>query len=552
MRSKLIFASVVTLGILASFVFFVFYLIAFQANLINFGLLIGLTVLTNVVLWLISPFITDLMQKWFYRIRRVDFDGFSQEHPEVAAFVKDVCGRNNIPLPSLRIIEDNNPTAYCYGSFPANARIVVSEGIFKYLNVDEQKAVYGHELGHIVNLDFIVMTVATTLLQILYEVYYNFLRRRRRSSGKKDPTPLIGAVAYVLYIIGTYLVLYLSRTREYLADRFSAQETQNPDSLSMALVKIAYGIATETDDESTHRLLAATRQMGIYDYKSAQALGFTFKLATQNSGGGTASVEEISKVFLFDIYSPWAKIAELNSTHPLTGKRIKALSECAFETFKPSVFDFAKLAYDGEGLDRNRLNGEFAIGAFIYSLPFLAGALALVTILANPGQFSNYPLAIALMGFAFLVQGLYKFSVPVGEPEKTTVFKLMQDPYANPLRGRYVEIEGRVIGKADAGSYFGEDVTMQDKSGCLIYLNYESIIPVLGNLFFGLGSAKRMIGQDSRAIGWFRRSNFQVVDLDKIEVSGQTIKSYTRFWGIILGVSLIILAVAAMLLGIAR
>lgn len=185
MKSKLIFASVVTLGILASFVFFVFYLIAFQANLINFGLLVGLTVLTNVVLWLISPYITDLMQKWFYRIRRVDFEGFTLEHPEVAAFVREVCRRNNIPLPSLRVIEDNNPTAYCYGSFPANARLVVSEGIFKYLNVEEQKAVYGHELGHIVNLDFIVMTVATTLLQILYEVYYNFLRRKRRSSGKK-------------------------------------------------------------------------------------------------------------------------------------------------------------------------------------------------------------------------------------------------------------------------------------------------------------------------------------------------------------------------------
>lgn len=337
-----------------------------------------------------------------------------------------------------------------------------------------------------------------------------------------------------------------------MADRFSAQETQNPDSLSMALVKIAYGIATETDDESTHRLLAATRQMGIYDYKSAQALGSTFKLATQTSGGGQVSIEEISKVFLFDIYSPWAKIAELNSTHPLTGKRIKALAECSLETSKPSVFDFAKLAYDGEGLDRNRLNREFAIGAFIYSLPFLAGGLALVTILANPGEFSNYLLAMAVMGSAFLFQGLYKFSVPAGEPEKTTVFKLMQDPYANPLRGRYVEIEGKVIGKADAGSYFGEDVTMQDKSGCLIYLNYESIIPILGNLFFGLGRARKMIGQDSRAIGWFRRSTFQVVDLDKVEVSGQTIRSYTRFWGIILGVSLIILAVAAMFLGIGR
>lgn len=547
MNSNLAFASIVTLGILSSFVFFVFYLIAFQANFIGFGWLVGLTVFTGVLLWLVSPAITDFLQRWLYRIRRVDFEEFSKEHPELAEFIRLVCQKKNIPLPSLRIIADNNPTAYCYGSFPANARLVVSEGLFKYLNIEEQKAVYAHELGHIVNLDFIVMTIASILLQILYEVYYNFLRRRRRSSGKKDFTPIIGAIAYVLYVIGSYLVLYLSRTREYLADRFSARETQNPDSLSMALVKIAYGIATETDGESTHRLLASTRQMGIYDYKSAHAVGSTFKLATEQ-GGGRANIDELSKVFLFDIYSPWAKISELNSTHPLTGKRIMALTEFALQNSKPSVFDFGKLAYEGEGLDRKKLYSEFWFGIFIYCFPFLAGIFGLVMILTDYGKFLNYPLAVFLLGLAFLSQGIYKFSIPASEPEKTTVFKLMQDPYANPLRGRYVEIEGKVIGKADAGSYLGEDVTMQDKSGCLIYLNYESLIPILGNLFFGLGKAKKMIGQPSRAVGWFRRSTFQVVDLHKIEVLGQTITSYTRFWGIVLGAFFILLAAVIVVL----
>jgi len=547
MNSNLAFASIVTLGILSSFVFFVFYLIAFQANFIGFGWLVGLTVFTGVFLWLVSPAVTDFLQRWLYRIRRVDFKEFSKEHPELAEFIRLVCQKNNIPLPSLRIIADNNPTAYCYGSFPANARLVVSVGLFKYLNIEEQKAVYAHELGHIVNLDFIVMTIASILLQILYEVYYNFLRRRRRSSGKKDSTPIIGAIAYVLYVIGSYLVLYLSRTREYLADRFSARETQNPDSLSMALVKIAYGIATETDGESTHRLLASTRQMGIYDYKSAHAVGSTFKLATEQ-GGGKANIDELSKVFLFDIYSPWAKISELNSTHPLTGKRIMALTEFALQNSKPSVFDFGKLAYEGEGLDRKKLYSEFWFGIFIYCFPFLAGIFGLVMILTDYGKFLNYPLAVFLLGLAFLSQGIYKFSIPASEPEKTTVFKLMQDPYANPLRGRYVEIEGKVIGKADAGSYLGEDVTMQDKSGCLIYLNYEALIPILGNLFFGLGKAKKMIGQPSRAVGWFRRSTFQVVDLYKIEVLGQTITSYTRFWGIVLGAFFILLAAVIVVL----
>lgn len=543
MKGKLIFASIITLGILFSFVFFVFYLIAFWAHAINLGVLIGLTVFTNFISWFISPYIIDWIQKVFYKIRWVTFEDFSNAYKEVAYFIKDVCEKNKIRIPKLRIIDDANPTAYCYGSYPNNARVVVSEGIFKYLDIEEQKSVVGHELGHIVNRDFIIMTIAVTLLQVLYEVYYNFLRRERprksSSGGKKgDITPVIGAISYVLYIIGSYLILYLSRTREYLADRFSAEHINNPDALSMALVKIAYGIAAEVDTESTQRLLASTRAMGIYDFKAAQTIGTVFKSAIEKDKMQIA--RNLTKVFLFDIFSPWALLAEINSTHPLTGKRIKVLSQYANETGKVSIFNFERVVREGEGLDKTRLYSGFFEGIFVYSLPILAFLAGIAIVIGNS---LNYPLSTLLFGAALLAQGLYMFRRPAGMPERTTVFELMQDPYANPLKGRFVEIEGKVIGKAEAGSYLGEDVKMQDKSGCLIYLNYESIIPLIGNIIFGLGQARKMIGEYSKAIGWFRRSSYQVVDLDNVEVSGETIKSYTRFWGIVTGIVFLVLGI---------
>lgn len=538
MRNKLILASTITLGILLSFVFFIFYLIAFWARIINVGFLVGLTILTNFILWLVSPSITDWIQKAFYKVRWVSFEEFSEMHGGVADFIRVVCEKNNIKIPRLRIIDDANPTAFCYGSYPNNARVVVSEGIFKYLDIEEQKAVIAHELGHIVNKDFIIMTIAVTLLQVLYEAYYIFLRRRRYSSGsggkKGDITPLIGVISYVLYIIGSYLVLYLSRTREYLADRFSAMHTNNPDALSLALVKIAYGIAVEVDTEPTQRLLASTRAMGIYDFKAAHSIGTTFRLVMDREKAQFR--RDLTKVFLFDVFSPWAAVAEINSTHPLTGKRIKVLSDYAAELGRISMFDFQEVTREGKGLDKNKLYGDFLTGVVIYLLPLLASLAGVVITIANP---SNFRLLILLVGASLLAQGLYKFRKPQGAPEKTTVFELMQDPYANPLRGRFVEIEGNVIGKADAGSYLGEDVKMEDKSGCLIYLNYESIIPIIGNIIFGLGEAKEMIGKYCKSIGWFRRSSYQVIDLDTVEVSGNIIKSYTRFWGIVMGIVLI-------------
>jgi Zn-dependent protease with chaperone function len=543
MKAKLLFASTLTLGILFSFVFMILLLVAYFANAINAGLLIGLTVLFSFIGWLISPWMTDLMLRWFYKAQKIDPERFSLEHPELADFLNKTTSKHKVKIPALFIIEDRNPTAFCYGSYVNNSRLVVSRGIFEYLDIEEQKAVYGHELGHIINRDFIIMTVATTLLQVLYEVYVIFCRNRRSrsSSGKsKDITPLIGLVSYIFWIIGSYLILYLSRTREYLADRFSAENTGNPNALSMALVKIAYGIAAEPDTEGSRRLLVSTRAMGIYDYKSADSVGGAFGVFSKGQSSGQG--RDLSKIFWFDIFSPWAKISEFSSTHPLTGKRVKALSETAREIGQEPRFDFASIEAGGRAaIDRSRLYNEFYQGVLIYFLPPIALCTGLVFWYYNRTMLAMIPV---IFGFGFLAQGLYKFQMPLSQPEKTTVFDLMCDPYASPLKGRFVEVEGEVIGKAQAGSWLGEDVTMQDRSGGLIYLNYESLIPLFGNLFFALTKANHLIGKHCISQGWFRRSTFQIIDVHAMNVDGQTIPSYTRFWGLFVGFLLILAGVA--------
>jgi Zn-dependent protease with chaperone function len=42
---------------------------------------------------------------------------------------------------------------------PDTARLVVSKGLFTYLDDDEAATVYAHELGHIVHWDFALMTL---------------------------------------------------------------------------------------------------------------------------------------------------------------------------------------------------------------------------------------------------------------------------------------------------------------------------------------------------------------------------------------------------------
>lgn len=285
-------ASLITLGILSGFVFTIFAVAAYFLGEINAPFLIIATIVFNFIMWAISPIITDLTMRFFYKMEFLSPEELTAQYPEVALFLAQVCRQNKIKVPKIGIIDDDNPTAFTYGSVPSNARLVFSKGLFAYLNLEEQQAVFAHEIGHIVHHDFVVMTIASTLVQILYELYV--VLSKFRKTGKKEGGRLayIGLLSYVFYFLGTYILLYLSRMREYYADEFSAITTGKPNSLSMALIRIAYGIVAKEDSGKSKRLMESTRALGILDIRTAKGLG----AIAQSS----EDPREISRIMAFD------------------------------------------------------------------------------------------------------------------------------------------------------------------------------------------------------------------------------------------------------------
>ena len=120
------------------------------------------------------------------------------------------------------------------------------------------------------------MTAAGTLVQIMYQIYAASMRSSRSggssNSKSKGGQALVGIGALVAYYVGIYLLYYLSRTREYLADAFSAERVEGRH-LASALVKIAYGIVKAEDTDATQSLLQSTRHMGVVDVKNARYSG---------------------------------------------------------------------------------------------------------------------------------------------------------------------------------------------------------------------------------------------------------------------------------------
>ena len=544
---NLVLASGVTITLLLGMVLALSLAAVFISSspdpVVGLAIAVPITLIFNIAAFFLSPWLMDLTQNWLYNTRWVTLAEIESKSPETARVIQKVCDKKKLKQPRLGIIDDQNPTAFTYGSFPNSARVVVSEGLFTYLDDDEIATVYAHELGHIVHWDFAVMTLASTLVQITYLIYTTAQRLGRRGGEKaKDAAGSIAAVAYLFYITGTYLLLYLSRTREYFADHFAAETTGNPNALSRALVKIAYGILEEGQRATEpSRLLEGTRALGIYDAKAATSTGTAYRISSDP--------EKIGRVFLWDMFNPWGWWMELNSTHPLTGKRVRALSTYAEQLGLDIEFDMGRIVGEGRNLSKRKLYGNFVFDLLLYSGETLGLAVGFAIGISLSAANSMMMVACPLIGLGtgILLKTLVMFP-NYQAAEELDILSLMSDPYASPLRGQPAKLEGELIGRGDAGYAFGSDLKLQDRTG-MIYLRYASRFGPIGNFLFGMKRVKSLIGMEVNALGWFRRGVAPWMDLIQLESdSGTKVSSFHRFWSFLLGGVAIVLGIAALFL----
>lgn len=562
-----VLATVLTIGLLSTFVFVVIVGLMLVFGVVSLAAAVVLVVLFNGLLLLVGPTVNDLIYRWLYDLEWITADELRERTAASAAVVESVTGEYGYDHPKFGLIPDSNPNAFTYGSARFNARIVLTEGCFEFLDDDELASVVAHELGHVTSRDFIVMTVANTLVQILYLVAVHSWRigagtgwggsgggggsggtsgggTSGGTGGRAGrATTLLYGVAilsYILWFVGEYVVLYLSRVREYAADGFAAEQT-HPDDLASALVKIAYGIVMSEDSPD---LSKATRNIGIMNVEASKDEGLIYH-NVQELGGDP---DLLLQSFLFDLKNPWAKVMELKSTHPLTGKRIRALSE--LPTARRFDFDDIERRFP---VDTRRLYREFARDVAILFLPtvFAVGyPLAyLGLVVADVLSFSVFHLVggwLVAVGLGMVALALYKY--PRGEPEETTVLEVLADVHASPVRGRPVTLEGSLIGRGLAGYRFSEDLMFQDRTG-LMYLKYESWLPVLGNFLFAVSRVPDLIGEEVTVDGWFLRGTSPWTGMRELRIGDETIRGFIHLGSVAGGALVVLLGVVVLVVG---
>jgi len=130
--------------------------------------------------------------------------------------------------------------AFASGFSEQSAMVAITRGLITKLNRSELQAVMAHEISHVKHLDIKLTLIASVLanliiivLDVLFYSVVFFENKKNRSLSA-----IITTLRYILPIVNVLLLLYLSRTREYMADAGCISLMRDNKPLASALLKI--------------------------------------------------------------------------------------------------------------------------------------------------------------------------------------------------------------------------------------------------------------------------------------------------------------------------
>jgi len=491
--------------------------------------LIGMVLACGVIFvqYLVGPFFMDFTLRWFNNLRWVPYE---QLPPHLSQFVLRLSAENGVKAPRIGIISDFTPNAFTYGHVPGNARVVITEGLMRVLEPAELEAVVAHELGHARHWDILVMTLASMIPFVFYYMFRIALDVGLRARRAAPPFLVVALASFLLYVFTTYVVLFISRSREYYADRFAGVVTGNPNALASSLVKIAYGLvaadplvdqapeAERARVRAKSQRLRAAQAMGIFDGSKAVNLAMaSFR------GPNAFSAQSMVAAMQWDLWNPWALFYELGSTHPLPARRIAALGKLAKHLNQQPLVEFNEKRPES-------FWDEFFVDLFFKLAPWTMMALGFAAV-AGLGAVSGAAeagLGLPVLGFGFGYVLRLLFSYRSGEFPETSVSALLSKIKVSEVRPVPATLRGRVIGRGIPGLIWCEDLVVQDKTG-FMFLDYRQPLQLI-EWVFGMFGAGRLIGQDIVVRGWYRRAPTPYLEIQSLETAeGERKRSYTVY-----------------------
>jgi len=316
---KLRFSMVATLAAifgLTTLVFSAVMLYVGYFSIITVGILV---VIVNVAQWLLAPYLVGAI----YRVRELK----ENDNPKLHQIVAELSIKSKIKKPQLMLAQIPLPNAFAYGSPLTGNRVAITQGLLSNLEDGEVEAVLGHELGHLKHRDVQVMMAVSFLPSLFYYIGYTVLlsgifggTRRNQAGGNNA---LIGAGFMLFSWVLTLFTLYLSRLREYYADRHSASIVENgAEKLSTGLVSITEA-SRHTGRSNKEQTKNNSAYKALFIADPDQVNTDAEKFHTDK----TTSKKDRLRETLARQPTSGDRFLEVFSTHPNIIKRLRALQE---------------------------------------------------------------------------------------------------------------------------------------------------------------------------------------------------------------------------------
>ena len=225
------FKTVLLLGVLTGIILFIGSFWGEQ------GLTIALIV--SIVMNFGSYFFSDKIALSMYRAQPAT----REQAPEIYRIMDFLCASTGMPMPKIYVIPSDSPNAFATGRNPTHASIAVTQGALRLLNREELTGVLAHELTHVQNRDILISSIAATMAGAIMWISYMARFAAIFGGGRDSDDEGGGLIGFLLMIIvapiaALLIQLYISRTREYLADAGGAEAAGNPNGLASALQKL--------------------------------------------------------------------------------------------------------------------------------------------------------------------------------------------------------------------------------------------------------------------------------------------------------------------------
>jgi len=144
-------------------------------------------------------------------------------------------------MPKVFLIEAEYMNAFASGYSEKSAMVAITRGLIEKLDRAELQAVMAHELSHIrhhdIKLTLMVAVLTNILLIVMDMLFYTVIFRSDRRQDNRLATIII-ILRYILPLITVLLTLFLSRTREYMADSGCVELMRDNEPMARALLKI--------------------------------------------------------------------------------------------------------------------------------------------------------------------------------------------------------------------------------------------------------------------------------------------------------------------------